>query len=180
MTTINLLPWRERLRQRRRRTFAASVAASFALAVGIVALAAVFLDNAIAQARQDNVRSVERLGALDSRLAGLADLGMRTAELETRLGAIRRLHATRIDTVRIFDELARTLPAGLRYTALARRGDVVSVQGVAEAQSSVSALMRNVERSPRFAQPSLQNIADAEDDGAHAVFHLTFETVQEP
>ena len=177
MTTINLLPWRERRRRRRRRAFVGGIAVALLGGVGVVAAAGVLFDERIAQARQDNARSTERLGTLDSELAGLADLGERTADLETRVGAIRRLHAERLATVRVFDELARTLPPGLRYTALARRGRVLSVQGVADAQSSVSALMRNVERSPWFAQPSLQNIADAEADGTHAVFHLTFETV---
>ena len=176
MTTINLLPWRERLGKRRRRVFAGSIAASLVGAVGTVAGIGLLLDARIAEARQDNARSSERLGVLDSQLAGLADLGERTTALETRIGAIRRIQAERRGTVRVFNELARTLPPGLRYTALARRGTAISVHGVADAESSVSALMRSVDRSPQFANPGLQNIADAAAHGVHAVFHLTFET----
>ena len=176
MTAINLLPWRERRGQRRRRIFAGSIAASLAAAVGTVAGIGLLLDARIAEARQENARSTERLGVLDSELAGLADLGERAALLETRIGAIRRIQAERRGTLRVFNELARTLPPGLRYTALARRGTAISVRGIADAESSVSALMRSVERSPQFTNPSLQNIADAAAHGAHAVFHLTFET----
>ena len=176
MTTINLLPWRERRGKRRRRVFAGSIAASLVGAVGTVAGIGLLLDARIVEARQDNARSTERLGVLDSQLAGLADLGERTAVLETQLGAIGRIQAERLDTVRVFNELARTLPPGLRYTALARRGTAISVRGIADAESSVSALMRSLERSPEFANPSLQNITDAAARGVQAVFHLTFET----
>ena len=176
MTVLNLLPWRERRRQRRRRAFVVGLAWSFAAAVATLAVTWHVTERAAVARRDDNARLAERQKALDSRLRNLANIERSNAEIAGRIGALRHLDAERLDTVRVFDELASTLPPGLRYTALARRGGVVSVRGTADAESSVSTFMRNLAASTRFGAPSLQNIADTADPGGRAVFDLSFET----
>lgn len=175
MTALNLLPWRERRRQRRRRAFVVGLASALAAAVAVLAVAWHVNEGALETARGQNARLAERLAALDSRLLELADIERSSAEIESRISALRRLEAERVDTVRVFAELASTLPPGLRYTALARRGGVISVRGTADAESSVSTFMRNLARSARFGTPSLQNIADAAGAGGRALFDLSFE-----
>lgn len=180
MTALNLLPWRERRRQRRRRDFVVGLAVSFAASVVVVAVAWHVTDRAAGAARDENARLTVRLAALDSRLQALANIESGNVEVARRISALRRLDAERLDTVRVFDELASTLPPGLRYTMLARRGGVISVRGTADAESSVSTFMRNLARSARFGAPSLQNIADTADSGGRAVFDLSFETASLP
>jgi len=180
MTAFNLLPWRERRRRRRRRAFSVGLVLSFAGAVSVLAVAWHVANSALEAARDQNARLAERLAALDSRLLELAAIDSENAEIERRIGVMRRLEADRLDTVRVLAELARTLPPGLRYTAVARRGGVVSVRGTADSESSVSTFMRNLARSPRFGAPSLQNIADAADRGDRATFDLSFETTTLP
>ena len=177
---LNLLPWRDRRRQRSRRVFVVGLASSFAVALATLAVAWNITEGALEAARDRNARLAERLSALDRRLLELADIERGNIEIEGRISALRRLDAKRLDTVQIFAELARTLPPGLRYIAVARRGGMVSVRGTADAESSVSAFMRNVARSPRFGAPSLQNIADAADSGGRAMFDLSFETATLP
>ena len=172
MTAINLLPWREQRRERQRRAFVAGLGASFAAAAAAIMIAALVVGARVDKARENNAGLAAQVVELDDRLAIADDLRRRNADIEARIDTLRRVHAARHDAVRVFDELARALVPGLRYTAVARRDGVVSVQGSADAESSVSAFMRNVGRSAWFSPPSLQNIADA--DGAQAVFDLTF------
>lgn len=188
MTALNLLPWRERRRQRRRRAFVVGLASSFGASVAVLAVAWHVTESALEAARGRNAGLAAQLTALDGRLLEMTDVERGNAGIERRISALRRLDAERLDTVRVFDELATTLPPGLRYTALARRGGVISVRGTADAESSVSTFLRNLERSTRFGAPSLQNIADTTDSGGRAMFDLSFETrglpddaeVQEP
>ena len=180
MTVLNLLPWRERRRQRRRRVFVVGMAWSFAAAAAVLGLAWHVTDVAIELAREENARLAEQLAGLDSRLQELAAIERSNAEMAGRITTLRRLDAARLDTVRVFDELARTLPPGLRYTALARRGGVVSVRGTTDAEASVSTFMRNLARSPWFGAPSLQNIGDAADPGGSAMFDLSFAVASPP
>ena len=176
MTALNLLPWRDRRRQRRRRVFAVGLASSFVAAVAVLAVSWHVSESAVEAARDEKTRLAEWLASLDSQLLELAEIEESNAEIARRISALHRLDMARLETVRVFDELASTLPPGLRYTALARRGGVVSVRGTADAESSVSTFMRNLARSARFGAPSLQNIAEAAEPGGPAMFDLSFET----
>lgn len=173
MTAVDLLPWRERRRQRRRWAVVVGLASSVVVALAVLAVGWHINAGALEAARDRHARLAGRIAALDSRLLELANIERGNAEMETRISALRRMDAERLDTVRVFSELASALPPGLRYTALARRGGVISVRGTADAESSVSAFMRNLARSARFGAPSLQNLADA-DSGGRAVFDLSF------
>lgn len=177
MTALNLLPWRERRRQRRRRAFVVGLASSLAVAAATLAVAWHANQGGLEVARHQNARLAERLAALDRRLLELAVIERSNAEMETRIRALGRLEAERLDVVRVFAELAGTLPPGLRYTAVTRRGGVISVHGTADAESSVSAFMRNLARSARFGAPSLQNIADAAHSGGRVMFDLRVEAM---
>ena len=179
-TALDLLPWRERRRQRRRRVFVVGLASALAAAVAVLAVAWHVNEDALETARGQNARLAERLAALDSRLLELADIERGNTEVARRLSALRRLDAERVEAVRILAELASTLPPGLRYTAVTRRGGMVSVRGTADAESSVSTFMRNLAGSAQFEAPSLQNIADAADSGGRAMFDLILGTARLP
>lgn len=180
MTALNLLPWRERRRQLRRRAVVVGLGSSLGAAVVVLGVAWHVNESNLVAARGENARLAERIAALDSRLLELADIERGNTEIARRIGALRRLDAERVEAVRVFAELAGTLPPGLRYTAVARRGGMVSVRGTADAESSVSAFMRNLARSARFGAPNLQNIADAADSGERAMFDLSFEVARLP
>ena len=175
MTAVDLLPWRERRRQRGRRAFVVGLASSFAAAVAVLALAWHVNENDLEGARDRYAGLAEQFAALDSRLQVLAGIERSNVEMEGRIGALGRLQAERLDTVLVFTELASTLPPGLRYTALTRRGGVISVRGTADAEGSVSTFMRNLAHSARFGAPNLQNIGDAAGSGGRAMFALSFE-----
>ena len=174
MTEINLLPWRERRQAQQRRWFVVGLVASLASAAVALTGASMMLDARINAEQLRNAALVERVGELDQRLTAVADQRHRNGELEGRIAMLQRLAAERLDTVRIYNELARVLVPGLRYTAISRRSDVIALRGRANSQNSVSALMRNIERSLWFGSPSLQNIADGDGYDGRAVFDLTF------
>ncbi len=175
MTTINLLPWRERRRGLKRRAFVVGMAASIAGAAMVLAVAWLRIEAEIDNVRVANHGTAARVADLDDRLQAARELRDRIAGVDARIATVRGLHGARVDTVQVFDELAGTVAAGVRYTSVARRGRAISVRGFAEAESSVSALMRNLDGSARFGAPTLRNIADAGSQGTLA-FDLTFDT----
>ena len=179
MTTINLLPWRERRRELKRRAFAVGMAASIAGAAMLLAVAWLRIEAEIDEVRAANHGTAARLADLDDRLQAARELRDRIGLMDERIATVRGVHGARVDTVRVFDELAGTLAAGVRYTSLARRGRAISLRGFAEVESSVSALMRNLDRSAQFGAPTLRNIADAGGQGTVA-FDLTFDTTGVP
>lgn len=180
MAAVDLLPWREQRRQRRRRAFVVGLASSFAAAVVVLGVAWHVNGSALVAARGQNAGLAERIALLDDRLLELDDIERGNTRIARRISALGQLDADRVEAVRVFAELANTLPPGLRYTVVSRRDGLVSVRGTADAESSVSTFMRNLVRSALFRAPSLQNIADAADSGGRAMFDLSFEVARLP
>lgn len=180
MAAVDLLPWREQRRQRRRRAFVVGLASSFAAAVVVLGVAWHVNGSALVAARGQNAGLAERIALLDDRLLELDGIERGNTRIARRISALGQLDADRVEAVRVFAELANTLPPGLRYTAVSRRDGLVSVRGTADAESSVSTFMRNLVRSALFRAPSLQNIADSADSGGRAMFDLSFEVARLP
>ena len=68
---------------------------------------------------------------------------------------IEDLQGKRPIIVRVFDELARTLPDGVYFSELAMKGAELSVKGGAESNSRVSNLMRQMDGSEWLTAPNL-------------------------
>ncbi|MDE0036799.1 MAG: PilN domain-containing protein [Gammaproteobacteria bacterium] len=176
---INLLPWRQRRRDRQRRAFLGQLGGVFAGSFCLVFLAALVLDGRIASqdARNGFLRS--RLLELQRQADAIDEVRRRTDETLERLQVLVDLRRDRTRTVRILEELARTVTPGVHYTSLVKRGKHITAHGVARSNHAISALMRNLDASEQFEAPRLKGIeemsANAEADLA-AAFELTIAT----
>ena len=176
---INLLPWRQRRRDRQRSAFFVQLGAVFAVSVGLVVLAALVLDRRIAsqEARNQFLRS--GIGELERQVDAIEAIRRRTDETIGRLRALSDLRRDRTGTVRILEELARTVTPGAHYTSLVKRGTQITATGIARSNNAVSSLMRSLEASAWFEAPRLKGIEEirASDEADHAaVFELTVTT----
>ncbi|WP_043311135.1 PilN domain-containing protein [Pseudomonas sp. ML96] len=177
MARINLLPWREQLREERKQRFVAAMGGVLLVAGGLVFLGGQYLNSAIEQqnARNDYVK--REIAALDARIAEIKDLRERRAQLLERMKIIQDLQGNRPIIGHIFDQLVRTLPDGVFFTELNRKGALISIVGSAESNNRVSSLMRNLDASEWLKSPNLTEvkaITAGEVDQAN-IFKLTVE-----
>jgi len=178
MTRINLLPWRARRRQRRQRVFLVQAAATVTGVVALAMVAAAWCAGLVDHQRMRNQYLAGKVAELDARIDEIGRLRAERERMQQRLQLLARLGDDRYTLVRMLDGLAQTLVPGVYYTAVAKRGDTVAVQGAAESNDGIAALMRNLRDS--FAAPNLKSIAEA-GAGATAygeratAFELTFE-----
>ncbi|HSG89872.1 MAG TPA: PilN domain-containing protein [Pseudomonadales bacterium] len=175
MTRINLLPWREELREERKKEFLQYLLFVAIIAGGIIFLGGSWISGNIETqtARNDYIRG--EIKVLDARIAEIRDLQRRREELLARMRVIQELQGNRPVIVRIFDQLVRTLSKGVFYTALNVSGTTVNVNGVAESNNRVSELMRAINQSEWFTSPNLRGLKEAANYGPQAsTFELTF------
>lgn len=158
MARINLLPWREQLREERKQRFLVTIVGVLIVAGGIVFLADQYLNAAITQqnARNDFIRN--EISALDSRIKEISELKTRRQQLVERMKIIQDLQGNRPIAARIFDQLVRTLPDGVYFTDVKMSGKSVSIEGAAESNNLVSSLMRNQDASDWLAAPNLTEV----------------------
>jgi len=178
MAHINLLPWREWERERRKKQFLGNLAATFLLGVLVVLGGGWYLDARVENQNARNAFLQKEIQVLDEKIAEISELKKKREELLARIRVILELQTNRPIIVRVFDELVRTLSPGVHFTNLQMQANVLTLDGAAESNNRISSLMRNLDASDLFASPNLKSIKeDPENEhyGAQAsVFNLTF------
>jgi type IV pilus assembly protein PilN len=164
MAKINLLPWREELREQRKKEFIIIMAAVFLLAVVVAGLAWAFFNNRLSDQEQANQQVVAANAQLDSQLKNLDGLQARRDEIVSRMKVIQDLQGKRPVVVRMFDELSRIIPGNMYLTRFKREGDKFTIEGRAESPNTVSELLRNLEASPWFRNAFMNAFVGVVDD----------------
>jgi type IV pilus assembly protein PilN len=168
MATINLLPWRENRRQLNKTQFFLVLGGSALLAVLLLVLAMSLINSAISHQNSRNAYLTAQINKINKEVAEIKSLEARRQQLLDRMTIIQDLQGTRPLIVRVFDEMVRTLPDGLFYTSVSRRGGLIDIQGIAESNNRVSSLMRSLDASLWFADPNLTAVSAASAYGEQA------------
>jgi len=175
MARINLLPWREQLREERKQRFLVTLAGVLIVAAGVVFLGDQYLSGAIEQQNARNEFVRKEIAVLDARIKEISELKTRRQQLLERMKIIQDLQSNRPITGRVFDQLVRTLPDGVYFTGLKMTGSTVAIVGAAESNNRVSSLMRNLDGSDWLAAPNLTEVkADTPGEmGQSNIFQLS-------
>lgn len=158
MARINLLPWREQLREERKQRFLVALGGVLLVSGGLVFLGDQYFSSAIENqsARNDFLR--KEIAVLDARIKEISELKTRRQQLLERMKIIQDLQGNRPIIGRVFDQLVRTLPDGVYYTGLKMNGRSISIAGAAESNNRVSNLMRNLDASDWLTSPNLTEV----------------------
>ncbi len=158
MARINLLPWRETRRQQRRKDFLTAGGVALGVTLGLAVVVHLFVE-AMIDAQVTRNRFLEKeIAELDLQIKEIQDLERTKEDLLARMDIIQRLQKSRPEIVRLFDELVTAIPEGLYLTKIEQRGRSVVLEGRAQSNARVSALMSNVERSDWISKPRLMLI----------------------
>ncbi len=176
MTRINLLPWREEARQRRRQEFAVAGGLALVFTLLLAVLVHLQIEGRIGDQLARNQLLEGEIAQLDRQIKEIQDLEKIKADLLSRMEIIQQLQESRPEIVRLFDELVVAIPEGVYLTKLEQNGRAVVVEGRAQSNARVSAFMRNIEASQWIGSPRLQLIEDKTGTGL-SQFRLAFDQV---
>lgn len=180
MARINLLPWRDALRQRRQRDFfiAVGTAVTLTIAAGIgvrLQIAAM-----IASQNDRNQFLNAEISKLNQRIKKIESLEREKANLLARMNVIQQLQESRPEIVHLFDDVVNAIPEGVFLTRLAQNNKSIVVEGRAESNARVSAFMRNVARSGWISNARLLLIENKDKTGTGlSHFKLSFEQARD-
>lgn len=174
MAQINLLPWRDRLREERRREFLTIMVGFVIIAGGLIFLVDQYFNRLIdTQTARNNYLQTE-IQVLDAQVAEINELRQQKEDIRARMNVITDLQGTRPVIVRIFDELVKTLPDGVYYETVQRTGNVIAIEGVAESYARITELMRNLDASEWFAATDLSEFSVIESQESPMAAQITF------
>ena len=179
MMQINLLPWRERRREAMRRAFVMQIVLAVVAAIFVVMAAQKLLTQRLARQEVINRTLEQHIADLNTRVAEVGQLRERQVAVRDRMRVIADLQKERAAVVRVFDELARSLPNEVYFLTLERAGDVILIEGVSESYAGITQLMRRLEDSEEFDNADLNYIAteasETVDESSLFIFNLHVE-----
>ncbi|MFT4021882.1 MAG: PilN domain-containing protein [Acinetobacter sp.] len=144
MSKINLLPWREELKEQRRKQFIFISSIVAILGIATVLLCWFYFDRKLADQHAANQVVLSQNQKLDKQLKELNNLPEQREILVERMTLIQNLQAQRPITVRLLDELVRVVPEKMYLTKFTRQGDQFSVEGQAADPTIVAEFMRKL------------------------------------
>lgn len=147
MAKINLLPWREELREKRKKQFVAISAAVALIGALLVGATWFFYDQKLSDQEQANQLIVSTNQNLDQQLKSLDGLQEKRNQIIERMKLIQGLQSQRPVFVRLIDELARVTPNNLYITKFTRTGNKFTFEGMADSPNTVAEFLRNLEAS---------------------------------
>ena len=172
MPSINLLPWRQALRQRRKKEFFIGIVASIALAALVTLLAHLTVSSMIdSQHRRNDLLKAE-IVELDKAIEQIVALEEQKDRMIARMEVIDTLQSSRPEVVKLFDQIVATLPEGVYLTSAKQSGRKIEFNGVAQSSTRVSAFMRNIDASETLSAPELKVIQTGKDSGPGSQFTL--------
>lgn len=174
MAKINLLPWRQVYREEKKREFV-----TILFGVGLLSALCAYIwiasvESAIENQNSRNQILQDEITKLEAQVQEIAEIKKIRADLMARIKVIQDLEGTRPVIVRYFDEFVRAVPDGVYVNSVNKKGDLITIDGVAESYNRIAALMRQLDESDWFADPKLFSVAAAPVEGEEAnTFSMT-------
>ncbi len=165
-TKINLLPWREEHRKTKNSEYFVLLGLCAALA-GMIGFAGFkYAEDKVNYQDSRNQRLNDEIALLQEELEEIKELEETKNNLLARMEIIQQLQGQRPQIVHTFHEVATRIPDGVFLQALEQSGnEQMVVEGRAESNARVSALMRTLDRSDYFKEPKLEVIEANSNDG---------------
>jgi type IV pilus assembly protein PilN len=177
MAKINLLPWRQAYREEKKREFV-TVLLGVALLSALVSYVWISsVEIAIQDQNSRNKLLSDEIAVLELQVKEIAEIKKIRADLLARIKVIQDLEGTRPVIVRYFDDFARSIPDGVYITSMVKKGDRITLDGVADSYNRISSFLRKLDESEWFADPKLSSVTAAPLEGEQANrFQLTVTT----
>jgi type IV pilus assembly protein PilN len=179
MIDVNLLPWREEMREENRKHYFISLFAALLLALIATAGVHYYYHSQIAHQNSRNNYLSSQVQLYQRQIKEIQNLKNTRELLLQRMRVIQGLQAMRPFTVRVFDGLVQTIPDGIFVISITKNGNTVTVDARAESNTRISEFMRNINRSKLFTHPILGQI-DSQNGEFKRSFTMTMQIINNP
>jgi len=177
MTQINLLPWREELRQEQKKQFATMAVMTCILAAAIVGLIHFQMQAKIDYQLSRNRFLTNEIKKVDEEIKEISELQKVRRSLIERMEVIQDLQGSRPSIVHLFTEIVSTVPNGVYLQTLTQTGGNLLINGEAESNARVSTYMRNLSASEWLKDPNL-TVIEIEDITVNRISAFTLTVKQ--
>lgn len=169
MTRINLLPWRETLQKERQRQFFSIAVSAVVLMAMIVFYIHMHIGAQITAQNGRNEYLKKEIASVEKKIKEIQALESKKKNLLSRMTVIQQLQSKRPEIVHLFYELMASVPSGIYLTAVMQKDSTLTIEGVAQSNTRISAFMRNLDLTDWFESPRLEIIKAKKKKGQERI-----------
>ena len=159
LTRINLLPYREEMKQRKQQQFKVLMLGAFAVGLGLAAATYLGIDNAISNQEGRNNFLQTEIDRLDRELGEIDKLQQEKEAFLAKKLKVEELQEKRYQAAYILDSLNALTPDNTYLTALeAESPTSYKISGHAISDNKIAVMMRSLPSTGIFLQPELLSI----------------------
>ena len=136
------------------------------------------MDGRIQHQENRNAYIQSEINALSKVIKEIETLKEKRDALLARMEVIQSLQSNRSQIVHVFDDLINKLPKGVYYDTINKTSGKLRINGKAQSNGRVSALMRSLDSSNWFDNASLK-VVDVIDQNGALVSKFDLEVVEE-
>lgn len=156
MININLVPYRVKLKEDRKKKVFAGIVGVIVATAGLLFLGNSIITDQIQDQTSANSYLKATVSQLNNKVSSISKLKVIRQRLIDRSVLIEKLESKRSMSVRIFNELPLITPSGVYIKSFSQVGSVVQVDGYSLSNQYVANFMRNIQGSKIFANPVLE------------------------
>lgn len=159
LTRINLLPYREEIKQRKQQQFKVLMLGAFAVGLGLAAATYLGIDSAISNQEGHNNFLQTEIDRLDRELGEIDKLQQEKEAFLAKKLKVEELQEKRYQAAYILDSLNALTPDNTYLTALeAESPTSYKISGHAVSDNKIAVMMRSLPSTGIFLQPELLSI----------------------
>ena len=159
LTRINLLPYREEIKQRKQQQFKVLMLGAFAVGLGLAAATYLGIDSAISNQEGRNNFLQTEIDRLDRELGEIDKLQQEKEAFLAKKLKVEELQEKRYQAAYILDSLNALTPDNTYLTALeAESPTSYKISGRAISDNKIAVMMRSLPSTGIFLQPELLSI----------------------
>ena len=175
MAKINLLPWRDELRKKRKRDFFSAMGLAALLTAAGFGVVHWHIEGLKAYHERRNKLIEDEIAVLEKRIVEIRTIEEKKSKLLSKIDLIHRLQESRPEIVHLFDEIPKATPDGVFLTKFSQVGSSLVFEGKSQSNARVSAFMRAIDASPWLDAPKLDVIqvpnADSGEQYSDFILH---------
>ena len=177
MIQINMLPWRERAREIKKKNFFISLAISIGFALFLIFLFHMYYYDLIAYQDKRNAFLQAEIAEKQTEINELRKNKEQQALIQTKLQFLMGLREKSYRAVRLLNEMLRIVPDSITLSKLARDENAITIEGRAQSELAITAFLKSISEVSIFNQPVLTGINSQQNntDSAERFFQIKVE-----
>jgi type IV pilus assembly protein PilN len=161
MSTINLLPWRDEVRNYLNKLFYLKVAITLGASLMLAFASHLVLSHQSGKIKAANDYLRQEIKDLDGRIQAIESLHEEKNSLKSRMHVIQSLQSKRFSVVKLLDKMVRLIPVGIYLDSIAQVEDKVSIEGRADSNANIAELIKNLSNADGLSGAHVEEIGQS-------------------